>query len=344
MSKKKIRNFGVNDKRTKYKFRKAGAFIKKAVVGEGAFGKVILVEKDNQIDKNNSKRFAIKMSKRFKICSEKETPSKITEDEKPIESNFMEMREIGKMIGFHHPNVLGLIDFAFPRKEKESWILMDYLNTDLRKFFHLNKENPKIMNENFLRNIARQILAGVNYLHKEGIMHRDLKLENILYDEQKNIVKIADFGLSRKYDYDISIKYTDVGAFPYKPPELLLGLHHYSTELDIWAVGCILVEICIGFPLFAENNSLGVVGLMYKIFGSFNEELLPGYESFPFSTYLKTLPETKGIGLINFIKMHQKFGFQNDDFYDYIEKLLTIDPTKRFNAKECLNHRWLSRI
>ena len=51
------------------------------------------------------------------------------------------------------------------------------------------------MNEKFFKNISYQILSGINYLHQNMIIHRDLKLENILYDKEKNIVKITDFGL-----------------------------------------------------------------------------------------------------------------------------------------------------
>ena len=206
-----------------------------------------------------------------------------------------------------------------------------------------NKDNKKVMNEEFFKKIAYQILQGINYLHQNRIMHRDLKLENILYDESKEICRIGDFGLSRQFDYDVTSQYTDVGTFPYKPPELILGLTHYSTAFDIWSIGCVFVEICTGRHLFGEDNSLGVLKLMYKIFGSFNETILPGFKNFPSSKLLDNLPQTKGIGLINYIKSNQKFELSND-FYDIIEKMLCINPMKRINAKECLTHPWFSNM
>ena len=179
-------------------------------------------------------------------------------------------------------------------------------------------------------------------MHENNIIHRDIKLENILYDSKNNIAKIADFGLSRQIDYDLNAQYTDVGSYPYKPPELLLGLTHYLTPFDIWSTGCVLIEICIGTHLFGKDNSLGVMGLMYQIFGSLNDDILPGFKNFPSAKILELLPETQGIGLVNYIKKNQKFNFENNDFYNLIEKMLCIDPTKRINSKDCLSHKWFT--
>ena len=344
MSKEKIISFQINDNKLYYNFRKS-KYRKKKILGEGSFGKVILVEKVEPTGESDSKAFAIKISKRFKRAVKKNNSNapKI-DDEKPKELNFIEIRELVIMKKIHHPNVMSLKDFKFCREDREIWILMDYMPIDLGKFFSLNRNNKEIMNEKFIKNIAFQILSGVNYLHQNMIIHRDLKLENILYDEEKNNVKITDFGLSRQFDYDINSQYTDVGTYPYKPPELILGLTHYSTSFDIWSIGCILVEICIGSHLFGENDAIGVIKLMYKIFGSFNESLLPGFKNFPSSKILENLPENEGIGLINYIKSKIKIKFENDDFFDLIKNMLCIDPTKRINAKDCLSHSWFSNM
>ena len=345
MSKGKFKTFPIDDKKIYYKFRK-NLYRKKKTLGEGSFGKVILVEKENDNGSSDSKNFALKISKRFKHISKKDSSALTSrkEDEKPRELNFIELRELVIMKKIEHPNVINLVDFKLCRKDRAIWILMDYLPTELGKFFSENKENKDIMNEKFVKNIAYQILNGVNYLHTNMIVHRDLKLENILYDEKKNIIRIGDFGLSRQIDFDVSCQYTDVGTFPYKPPELILGLTHYSAAFDIWSIGCILVEICTGCHLFGENDAIGVLKLLYNIFGSFNDILLPKFKSFPSSKLLENLPEKKGIGIVNYIKSKKKFEFENNNFYDLIEKMLCIDPTKRISAKDCLNHPWFANI
>lgn len=345
MSNEKILSFEVNNRRMFYNFKK-DKYRKIKTLGEGSFGKVILVEKVDPTSPNDSKCFAIKISKRFKKVSKKNKNDDNTsiEEEKPRELNFVEIRELVIMKKINHPNVIKLKDFKFCREDREIWILMDYIPLDLAKFLSQNKTNKEVLNEKFFKNISYQILKGVNYLHQNMIIHRDLKLENILYDKENNIVKIIDFGLCRYFDYDISARYTDVGTFPYKPPELILGCTYYSTNFDIWSTGCILVEIITGRHLFGENDALGVIKLMFKIFGSINEKNLPGFKNFPSSKILENLPETEGIGLINYIKDRKMFDLENDDFYDLIEKMLCIDPTKRISAKECLSHPWFSKM
>ena len=345
MNAEEIEVFEAKENKSLYSFRKYGRLEKVCKLGEGSFGTIILARKKDPASQGDSKKFAIKINKGFKFFSKKHDqkngPSDINkEEEKRKELNFVELRELCIMRKINHANVINLLDFNLSRKDGQLCILMEYIETDLGKFLRENRENPKVMNENFFKNISFQILSGLNYLHENNIIHRDIKLENILYDSKTNIAKIGDFGLSRQLDYDLNAQYTDVGTYPYKPPELLLGLTHYNCSFDIWSAGCVLVEICTGVYLFGQDNSLGVISLMYKIFGSFNDHILPGFKKFPSSKMLESLPKTQGIGLVNYIKQNQKFNFVNEDFYNLIEKMLCIDPTKRISAKDCLAHNW----
>jgi serine/threonine protein kinase len=331
---------------------KSGTYQKVQTLGEGAFGKVLLVvkvsEKNQKGTKKDSYKFALKISKRF----QKKSKAKKNEKEEsknskeiPREINFVELRELTilkKLSRSHHLNIVNLLDYQLG--DTETLILMDYVQTDLMKFFALNKNNPKIMNEKFFKNIAHQIISGVNHLHSQQIIHRDIKLENILYDEKNNTAKIGDFGLSRVFDYSLESQYTDVGTYPYKPPEILLGLKKYTPAFDIWSIGCLLVQICTMNLLFGANDSLGVLKLMYEIFGSFNDGVLPGFKHFPNSNLIENLPEKKGFGLIEYIKLNKKFDFEDENFYDLISKMLCIDPTKRISAKKCLEHPWFKTL
>ena len=212
------------------------------------------------------------------------------------------MREIIIMKMLKHLNVMNLIDLKTCSENKNIWMLMDYLPTNLSKCFAKNKNNSKIMNEKFFKSIAYQILDGVNYLHQNMIIHSDLRLENILYDETKNIVRIGDFAKSRQFDYDINFRYSDVGILQYKPPEVIFGLGYYSTAYDIWSLGCIFVEVITNCHLFGDDNALGVIQSIIKIFGSFDEKILTGYKNFPNSKILEKIQKCEGIGLVNYIK------------------------------------------
>jgi len=85
--------------------------------------------------------------------------------------------------------------------------------------------------------LARQLLEGVNYLHKNCILHRDIKGANILLS-RSGVLKLADFGLARIFFPNKPNPYTNrVVTLWYRAPELLLGMKMYSTAIDMWSVG-----------------------------------------------------------------------------------------------------------
>ena len=293
--------------------------------------------------------FALKKSRRFKELEKDKANSKDDSETKIVlenEISFFEVRELmisKRLSRSPHKNIINFLDFKV--LENETWILMEYMPINLLEFYGRNKKNPNVMNERFFKNIAYQILSGIKHLHSEQIIHRDIKLENILYDEKNNIVKIGDFGLGRLIEYNSETEYTtELGTLPYKPPEVLLGLKQYSTGFDIWSTGCVLVHICTMKYLFGAHDPVGVLKYMYEIFGSFNDDLLPGYRDFPNGNLVANLPEKEGIGLVEFINQKKKFEFENDNFYDLIKKMLFINPNKRITAEGCLSHPWFSNI
>ena len=346
-----VQFFDIDETKTIYEL-KSGSYKKVDTLGEGAFGKVLLVQKispDNEKAlPEDSYYFALKISKRFQKVKKGKKSAK--EDGKnleevPKEINFVEIRELSTLKNLsrsHHLNIVNMLDFKL--EQTETWILMEYLKTDLMKFYSLNKDNPKVMNEKFFKNISFQILCGIDHLHSELIIHRDIKLENILYDEENNIAKIGDFGLCRNLDYCLESQYTDVGTYPYKPPEVLLGEKKYTTAFDIWSIGCLLVQICTMSLLFGANDPVGVLRFMYDIFGSFNDNVFPGYKKLPNANLIANLPEKAGIGLVEYIKQKQKFKFENEHFYDLITKMLCINYANRFTAKQCLSHAFFNEI
>ena len=106
------------------------------------------------------------------------------------------------------------------------------------------------------------MLNALSYLHKNMIMHRDLKTSNILVSNT-HVIKLTDFGLARKLKYGDDMHYTNnVMTLWYRPPELLLGETHYDTKADIWSAGCTLCELFTGsvtFPGVSNNDMLRVI-------------------------------------------------------------------------------------
>lgn len=111
------------------------------------------------------------------------------------------------------------------------------------------------INENIIKLIARGLLAGLKQLHGQGYIHRDLKPSNIMIKQCLKQIAICDFGSAVKCttgeDYVIE-------GFTrwYKPPEMLFGSRKYKYEVDVWSLGCILVEIATGEQLFAGKSEL----------------------------------------------------------------------------------------
>ncbi len=119
-------------------------------------------------------------------------------------------------------------------------------------FIHfMIKRTP--FNEEILWNYLIQISQGLQYLHKQRILHRDIKPRNIFLDEHENI-KIGDMGLVKILGPQSNYAYTGVGTPLYFSPELCAE-KPYNQKGDIWAFGCVLYELaCFRPPFFASNQ------------------------------------------------------------------------------------------
>lgn len=97
-----------------------------------------------------------------------------------------------------------------------------------------------------------QLLNGLNNIHKLSIAHRDLKPENVLISKD-GIIKICDFGSSKVMDKTGKNTPYMVSRY-YRAPELIMCITKYTEAIDIWAAGCILVELFTYDPIFKGKN------------------------------------------------------------------------------------------
>nr|CAG4645429.1 EOG090X03P9 [Lynceus sp. MCZ IZ 141354] len=121
-----------------------------------------------------------------------------------------------------------------------------------RSLMELHKRR-KAITEPEARYFMRQLLLGVNYLHLNKIIHRDLKLGNLFLNDEMEL-KVGDFGLATRVEYDGERKRTLCGTPNYIAPEVLNKKGH-SYEVDVWSIGCILYTLLVGRPPF-ETQSL----------------------------------------------------------------------------------------
>merc|ERR1711933_187478 len=94
-----------------------------------------------------------------------------------------------------------------------------------------------------LRRSMNQLISGASYCNVRGILHRDLKPQNLLVNTISRKIKVADFRLCR-FACTSNRPYTpDVGTLWYRAPEILLGMEEYGTGVDVWSLGCILAQM-----------------------------------------------------------------------------------------------------
>lgn len=148
----------------------------------------------------------------------------------------------------NHKNVVGFCSFF--DDPQNIYIVLELCRK--RSMMELHKRR-KALTECETRYYMKQILEGVNYLHQNKIIHRDLKLGNLFLSDDLQ-VKIGDFGLATKLEHEGERKKTLCGTPNYIAPEILTKSGH-SYEVDIWSIGCIMYTLLVGKPPF-ETTSL----------------------------------------------------------------------------------------
>lgn len=282
-------------------------------VGEGTYGKVFK-------SRNKVTGYTAAL-KRLRMESER--------DGMPITA----IREIRLLQSLRHQNIVKLKEMMI--EQGNIYMAFEYLEHDLAGI--LSHPTHTLSHGN-IKHLFKQMLYGLEYLHHKGILHRDIKGSNILLDN-KGHLKIADFGLARTIDVtNPNAHYTNrVITLWYRPPELLLGATIYSFAIDVWGMGCILVELFRRRALFQGQDEISQLDAIYNIMGTPTPETWPGMRTLPwYQILLRTdIKPRKFNDICKELKM-------TPAAQDLASKLLTYDPDSRISAKDALKHEYFS--
>eukprot|EP00529_Nitzschia_sp_RCC80_P025521 CAMPEP_0113517924 /NCGR_PEP_ID=MMETSP0014_2-20120614/42544_1 /TAXON_ID=2857 /ORGANISM="Nitzschia sp." /LENGTH=525 /DNA_ID=CAMNT_0000415205 /DNA_START=804 /DNA_END=2380 /DNA_ORIENTATION=+ /assembly_acc=CAM_ASM_000159 len=309
------------------------AYIKDRALGEGMYGEVFIGK-----DRSDGSMAALKLIK--------------TEQEQngfPITT----LREVKILKALQHPNIVHLKEIVVSKEQKEGTSFPEkvFMAFELCEYDLVGlMETPEIrLSQDHIKSWSYQLLQGTHYMHKQRIIHRDLKLANILVNHRGEL-KIADWGLARSWNPEMRHLTNPVVTLWYRPPELLLGTRAYSPKIDMWSVGCMIAEMFRRRPGFLhprtqdeKKQETDMTKVIFEVCGTPTEESWPGigkmcpkWREFSNGPVLPNrLAETLRVGLSTLAAK-----WLTDDAVDLISHLMEVNPHKRWDAEKALDAEW----
>ena len=247
--------------------------------------------------------------------------------------------EIELLKKLDHPNIVKLLSFFYTKSKKGVYLncLMDYVPQTLSNLIHYNKYNHTKFPLILIKLFSFQMLKSIGYLNSLGICHRDIKPQNILIDPSDYTLKLCDFGCAKHLNKgEKNISY--ICSRYYRPPELVLGATEYTTQVDVWSMGCVIAELVTNRPLFAGKSAEDQLFEIMNILGTPSKSQI--LEMNPKIKEKIKLPQKNSIDWKKF------FGnkINNDEFIDLVSKLLVYEPTVRLSPYEALCHPFFDEL
>ncbi|XP_028513638.1 testis-specific serine/threonine-protein kinase 5, partial [Exaiptasia diaphana] len=230
-----------------------GYKLTKTILGSGAYAKVkmaYVLESKQEKDKRLAEDLHIKGHNivAIKIVSKRQAPHEYLQKFMP--------REIDALNATcRHYNVIQLYETFY--SSDKIYLVMEYASKgDLLDYINSRCRRCVGIGEELSRNFFRQLVEGVSHCHRRNVVHRDLKCENILIDDN-NVIKISDFGFATRSPSN-KTKYLETfcGSYAYAAPEILQAQKYDGKAADVWSLGVILYAMLCGKLPFNDNCSL----------------------------------------------------------------------------------------
>ncbi|KAJ7627237.1 kinase-like protein [Roridomyces roridus] len=236
------------------------------------------------------------------------------------------------------PNVISLIDVVRDPSRVYHSLITEYVdNTEWNQLYTR-------LTDADIRRYMFQLLTALDFVHSNGIMHRDVKPGNVMIDHQRQKLRLIDWGLAEFYHPDTEY-HVRVGSRHYKSPELLVGYKRYDYSLDLWATGCMYAAMIFRKQHFfrGADNDDQLLKIM-KVLGTAKFDAYLAAYGIPFESDIEDLlgsyqprPWTKFVNSENAHLAHS-------GAIDLLDRLLRFDPKERLTAKEATMHSYFGTV
>ena len=295
------------------------AYEKLEKIGQGTYGKVYKAR-----ERANGRLVALKKTR-------------LEMEEEGVPSTALREGSLLQMLS-ESPYIVRLLRVEHVEEDGKAmlYLVFEFLDQDLKQYMDMTGRGPtNPLPTSVVQNYMYQLCLGCAHLHKHGVMHRDLKPQNMLVDKAKNLLKIADLGLGRAFSVPVKSYTHEIVTLWYRAPEVLLGGSHYSTPVDMWSVGCMFAEMARKQPLFPGDSELQQLLHIFKLLGTPSEQTWPGVSNL---RDWHEFPQWKPQDLSKVIPQLDEHGI------DLLSKLLVYDPAKRIHATDALEHPYFDSL
>ena len=257
---------------------------------------------------------------------------RLDQDEDGVPSTAL--REISLLKELSHPNIVRLLDVEHAQSPQQRlYLVFEWLDRDLKRYMdEVSRSSPKggRMSAELVRSYMHQLLTGLDFCHSVGVVHRDLKPQNLLIDKNGTL-KIADFGLARAFCIPLRSYTHEVVTLWYRAPDVLLGQRKYGLGVDIWSVGTIFAEIVNFYPLWPGDSEIDELFRIFRSLGTPNEKLWPGVSQLP--DFKPVFPKWPPLPISRCVPEGL-----NENGLDLLKQMFVYNPCDRISARAALAH------
>ncbi|NXJ65858.1 MOK kinase, partial [Rostratula benghalensis] len=229
-----------------------------------------------------------------------------------------------------HPNILMLHEVVFDKNAGSLSLICELMDMNI---YELIKGTRKPLPGKKIKNYMYQLCKSLDYIHSNGIFHRDVKPENIFI--KQNTLKLGDFGSCRSiYSKQPHTEY--ISTRWYRAPECLLTNGYYSYKIDMWSAGCVFYELTSFQPLFPGSNELDQISKIHDVIGTPANETLNKLKQSRIANF--DFPFKKGKGIPPLVHNLSSKGFS------LLYAMIKYDPDERIAAHQALQHPYFQEL